>query len=99
LIAGKSRLHYLHPIEIAMNVALEDRWQAFVDELVRTGRFGSASEVVRAGLRLVEEQERKLQALRDTINRSIDEGGPSLTPEEVDAHLDSLVAEAKAKGY
>ena len=61
-----------------MNVALEDRWQAFVDELVKTGRFGSASEVVREGLRLVEERERKLQACGiRSIGRS--ERGGSLT--------------------
>ncbi len=82
-----------------MNVAIEDRWQAFVDELVRTGRYASANDVVREGLRLVELREAKLMALRDTINRSIEEGGPSLTPEEVDAHLDVRAAEWKAKGY
>ena len=81
-----------------MNVSVGDRWQVFVDELVKSGRYGSASEVVREGLRLVEERERKLQALRDTINRSIERGG-SVTPEEVDAHLDALVAEAKERGY
>jgi len=82
-----------------MYVSVGDRWQAFVDELVKAGRYGSASEVVREGLRLVEERERKLQALRDMVNRSIDEGGPSLTLEEVDAHLDALVAESKERGY
>jgi antitoxin ParD1/3/4 len=82
-----------------MNVSVADRWQIFIDELVKSGRYGSASEVVRVGLRLVEEREAKLQALRDTINRSIDQGGPSLTPEEVDAHLDARAAQWKAKGY
>jgi antitoxin ParD1/3/4 len=81
-----------------MNVSIEDRWQAFVDDLVKVGRYGSASEVVREGLRLVEQREAKLQALRDTINRSIERGG-SLTPEEVGAHLDALVEKAKAQGY
>ena len=81
-----------------MNVSIGDRWQAFVDDLVKTGRYGSASEVVREGLRLVEEREAKLQALRDTIDRSIEQGG-SLTPAEVDAHLDARAAEWKAKGY
>jgi antitoxin ParD1/3/4 len=82
-----------------MNVSVEDRWQSLVDELVKSGRFGSASEVIGEGLRLVEERERKLQELRDTINRSIDEGGPSLTPEEVSARLDARAREWKAKGY
>ena len=79
-----------------MNVSVGDRWQPFIDELVSSGRYDSASDVVSEGLRLVVEFERKLQALRDTINRSIEEGG-SLTPEEVDASLDAHVAQAKKR--
>jgi antitoxin ParD1/3/4 len=86
-------------MEGRMNVSVEDRWQSLVNELVKSGRFGSASEVIGEGLRLVEERERKLQDLREMINRSIEQGGPSLTLEEVDAHLDRLVAEAKERGY
>jgi len=81
-----------------MDVSVEDRWQSLVDELVKSGRFGSASEVVNAGLRLVEAEERKLQELRDMIDRSIARGG-SRTAEEVDARLDARTAEWKAKGY
>jgi putative addiction module CopG family antidote len=39
-----------------MNVSIGDRWQSFVDRIVKDGRYGSASEVVREGLRLVEER-------------------------------------------
>ncbi len=81
-----------------MNVSIGERWQAFVDELVETGRYGSASEVVREGLRLVEEREAKLKALRETINRAIERGG-HVSAEDLDKHLDQLVAEAKARGY
>jgi antitoxin ParD1/3/4 len=81
-----------------MNISLKDHWQAFVDELVRSGRYASPSDVVDEGLRLVEEREAKLKDLRDTINRSMERGG-SLTPEEVDARLDARAAEWKAKGY
>lgn len=34
-----------------MNVALTDHWESFIRQLIRTGRYTSASEVVRAGLR------------------------------------------------
>ena len=81
-----------------MNVSIGKRWQQFVDDLVKTGRYGSASEVVREGLRLVEEREAKLNALRETLNRSIERGG-SVTPEEVRSHLDERMQELKAKGY
>ena len=58
-----------------MNVSIGDRWEGFVAQIVKKGRYGSASEVVREGLRLVEEREAKLQALHETINASIAEGG------------------------
>ena len=81
-----------------MNVSVGERWEAFVERIVKEGRYGSASEVVREGLRLVEEREAKLKALRDMLNESIARGG-SLTAEEVDAHLDARAQEWKAKGY
>jgi len=58
-----------------MNVSVGNRWEEFVEEAVRSGRYGSASEVVREGLRLVEEREAKLVALRETIEASIVRGG------------------------
>ena len=50
-----------------MNVSIGKRWEEFVEGIVQDGRYGSASEVVREGLRLVEEREAKLAALRQTI--------------------------------
>jgi antitoxin ParD1/3/4 len=58
-----------------MNVSIGERWERFVESALKTGRYGSASEVVREGLRLVEEREAKLQALRETLNTSIARGG------------------------
>lgn len=56
-----------------MNVSVGERWEGYVDSVVKAGRYGSASEVVREGLRLVEERESKLQALRNTISAAIAE--------------------------
>jgi antitoxin ParD1/3/4 len=58
-----------------MNVSLGERWEGFVAQIVGQGRYGSASEVVREGLRLVEEREAKLIALRTTLDASIARGG------------------------
>src|SRR5260370_39186940 len=58
-----------------MNVSIGERWEAFVDGVVREGRYGSASEGVPAGLRLVEEREAKLKALRTMLDASIAGGG------------------------
>ena len=73
-----------------MNVSVGERWEGYVDSVVKAGRYGSASEVVREGLRLVEERESKLQALRDTISASIDRGG-SHTHEEVWASVQAVL--------
>lgn len=81
-----------------MNVSIGKRWEGFVDGIVKSGRYGSASEVVREGLRLVEEREAKLQALRDTLNASIEED-KWVTPEEVDRSLAETFEELKAEGY
>ena len=64
-----------------MNVSIGSRWEKFITEAVKDGRYGSASEVVREGLRLVEEREAKLSALRETIQKSIAAGG-SYTDDE-----------------
>lgn len=56
------------------SIALGDHFRCFVEDQVKRGRFGSTSEVVRAGLRLLEERETKLEALRKAIQEGIDSG-------------------------
>lgn len=81
-----------------MNVSVGERWETFVANLVDEGRYGSASEVVRAGLRLIEEREAKLAALRAHIAAAIEEGGDS-SDEEFEAKLEARAKELAAKGY
>ena len=56
------------------SVALGDYFENFVDNKVSAGRFKNASEVIRAGLRLLEEEESKLIALRNAIQEGINSG-------------------------
>ena len=77
-----------------MNVSIGKRWEEFVEGVVLDGRYSSASEVVREGLRLVEEREAKLAALRQTLEASIAEGG-ARSQDEVSAAL-SAKAQALA---
>lgn len=45
--------------------------EAYVQHLVETGRYGSKSEVLREGVRLVEEREKRLAALDLAIDRGM----------------------------
>lgn len=56
------------------SIALGEHFQDFVQEQVAEGRYGSASEVIRAGLRLLEEHNVRLAALRNAIQEGIDSG-------------------------
>jgi antitoxin ParD1/3/4 len=48
-------------------IALGDYFEKFVEEKVAQGLYKSSSDVLRAGLRLLEEQEAKLEALRAAL--------------------------------
>ena len=50
------------------SIALGDYFQDFMQGLVSRGRFGTTSEVIRAGLRLLEEQDARLVALLDVLS-------------------------------
>lgn len=75
------------------SVSLGDYFEEFVDNRVTEGRFKNASEVIRAGLRLLEEEENKLIALKKAINEGIESG----IAENFDArkHLESLKAKKR----
>ncbi|MEA1675412.1 type II toxin-antitoxin system ParD family antitoxin [Nitrospirillum sp. BR 11163] len=87
------------------NVVLTDHHEQIIEDLVRSGRYQNASEVLRAGLRLVEREEQehaaKLKALRDAVEvgrRDIAEGRFDLI--EADGDLERYLAnlESEAAG-
>jgi antitoxin ParD1/3/4 len=69
-------------------------YEEMLRELVASGRYASASEVLRDGLRLVEEREQmrnaKLEALREAIKEGLDSG------EAEPFDVESIIAEARA---
>ena len=56
------------------NINLTAELDRFVAKKVATGRFANASEVLRAGLRLLEEQERFYEAKLARLNEALEEG-------------------------
>jgi len=56
------------------SISLGNHFEDFVDTKVSAGRFKNASEVIRAGLRLLEEEEAKIIALKKAIEDGIESG-------------------------
>jgi antitoxin ParD1/3/4 len=75
------------------SVSLGDYFEDFVDSRVSGGRYKNASEVIRAGLRLLEEEEKKFSELKSAIREGIESG----VAKNFDSkkHLQQL----KAKGF
>ncbi|WP_288431688.1 type II toxin-antitoxin system ParD family antitoxin [uncultured Agrobacterium sp.] len=58
------------------SITLGDHFASFISDQVQTGRYGSTSDVVRAGLRLLEEHEAKVKSLQDALIAGEQSGQP-----------------------
>ena len=72
------------------SVTLGPHFEEFVSQQVATGHYGSVSEAVRAGLRLLEERETKLRCLRKALEEG-EASGPA------DYSLEGLIRELDAE--
>ncbi|MFT4177877.1 MAG: type II toxin-antitoxin system ParD family antitoxin [Thermomonas sp.] len=71
------------------SVSLGDHFEQFIAGQVDSGRYGSASEVVRAGLRLLETNESKLEALRSALKAGERSGRAHYSLESLMAGMDA----------
>lgn len=56
------------------SVSLGSYFDEFIQQSISEGRFKNASEVIRAGLRLLEGEEQKARALKNAIQEGLDSG-------------------------
>ena len=78
------------------SISLGNYFDQFIQSRIREGRFKNVSEVIRAGLRLLEEEESKTAALKNAIQEGIDSGiAHDFNPKE---HLKSLKVKKHSNG-
>ncbi len=71
------------------SITLGDHFDKFVSGQVESGRFGSASEVIRAALRLLENTETRLETLRKMLDEGENSGVADYDYDAFMAELDS----------
>lgn len=74
------------------SVALSPHFEHFIREQVESGRFNNASEVVRAGLRLLEDQQKQTDLKLDALRTAIASGlasGPGIPADEAFDRLEA----------
>ena len=76
------------------SIDLGEHFTGFVADMKESGRYRNASEVVRAGLRLLQEQEAEYQAKLETLRQALAEGEESGESSKTHAEI---IAEAKAE--
>ena len=75
------------------SISLGKHFESIIEYSLSKGRFTNASEVVRAGLRLLEEEENRLLVLKSAIQEGMNSGRvKSFDPKK---HLESLKAKKK----
>jgi antitoxin ParD1/3/4 len=78
------------------SISIGNYFDNFIQSRISAGRYKNASEVVRAGLRLLEEEENKIIALRTAIQEGIESGiASNFNPESL---LENLKAKRGVNG-
>ena len=81
---------------MASSYSIGKHFEGLIETLSESGRYSTASEVMREGLRLVEEREERRQAKLEALRAEIQKGLDSGPAEEVD--IGDMIARVKAEG-
>lgn len=71
------------------SMTLGEHFDRFISHQIQSGRYGSASEVVRAGLRVLEDKESKLDVLRQMLTDGEESGIADYSYNSLMAELDA----------
>lgn len=78
------------------SISLGPRYEKFIETSLATGRYQNTSEIMRAALRLLEEEERRFSMLSNAISEGINSGiATDFNPQE---HLAALKAAKRSNG-
>ena len=83
-------------VRTSLNVSLTPELERFVQDRVASGRYQTASEVIREGLRLLEQQEREREATLAALKAKLERGaaqadrGEFVDPDEVLQRIEAM---------
>lgn len=78
------------------SISLGNYFDEFIQTQISTGRYKNVSEIIRAGLRLLEDEENKVLALRSAIQEGLN--SPRVENFDFDEHLAKLKSEKRKNG-
>jgi antitoxin ParD1/3/4 len=81
---------------MATSYSIGKHFEGLIESLIKSGRYSTASEVMREGLRLIEEREERRKARLEALRAEIQKGFDSGPAEEAD--IDDMIKAVKARG-
>jgi antitoxin ParD1/3/4 len=81
---------------MATSYSIGKHFEAFIESLIASGRYSTASEIIRDGLRMIEEREQDREAKLEWLRAEIQKGLDSGPAEEVD--IKEWIADVKRRG-
>jgi len=82
---------------MATSYSIGKHFEELIDSLIKSGRYSTASEIMRDGLRLIEEREERRQAKLEALRAEIQKGFDSGPAEEVGGMFARIKSEGRKR--